>query len=285
MRQNLFARILKYILILFIVVLLAFPLYWTITMVFKSYAEWSTAHGAAIKWWPSHFNLDNITYLFQRDTYHSPLAETATRPLINSIIVSFTGTALAVILGVLAAYGVSRYKVNKEFPLMLLTLRMFPPVAVLIPLMIMWAFIKFTDTWYGLSLVYALTTLPFGVWLMLTFFEELPNELTEAAIVDGCSNWQAFIKVILPLAKGGIASTALFCFILNWSDYAVALTLTSRNMKTAPVFLGMLQNAYVGEQYGPKAALGIIAVIVPVVIGIAIQKYLVRGLTFGAIKK
>jgi multiple sugar transport system permease protein len=120
---------------------------------------------------------------------------------------------------------------------------------------------------------------------MLTFFEELPNELTEAAIVDGCSNWQAFIKVILPLAKGGIASTALFCFILNWSDYAVALTLTSRNMKTAPVFLGMLQNAYVGEQYGPKAALGIIAVIVPVVIGIAIQKYLVRGLTFGAIKK
>lgn len=285
MQPEFYTRILKYCLILFITAIFFFPLYWTLTMVFKSYHEWSTAHGAAIQWWPTHFNLDNITYLFQRQTHHSPLAATATRPLINSIIVSFTGTALAVVLGVLAAYGVSRYKANKEFPLMLLTLRMFPPVAVLIPLMIMWAFLRFTDTWYGLTLVYGLVTLPFSVWLMLTFFDEIPNELTEAAIVDGCTNWQAFHKVILPLAKGGIASTALFCFILNWSDFAVALSLTTRNMKTVPVYLNMLQTAFEGEQYGPKAALGIIAVIVPVVFGIAIQKYLVRGLTFGAIKK
>ena len=133
MQQEFYTRILKYCLILFIAAIFFFPLYWTLTMVFKSYHEWSTAHGAAIQWWPTHFNLDNITYLFQRQTHHSPLAATATRPLINSIIVSFTGTALAVVLGVLAAYGVSRYKANKEFPLMLLTLRMFPPVAVLIP--------------------------------------------------------------------------------------------------------------------------------------------------------
>jgi multiple sugar transport system permease protein len=120
---------------------------------------------------------------------------------------------------------------------------------------------------------------------MKTFFDDIPKELDEAAIVDGCSSFGAFLKVVLPLTKGGIASTALFVFILNWSDFLIAFILTDRKWSTIPVYINKLQSATVGQLYGPKAALGLLAAIPPIVFGIMIQKYLVRGLTFGAIKK
>jgi multiple sugar transport system permease protein len=167
----------------------------------------------------------------------------------------------------------------------ILQLRMFPPMAILIPIMIMWSTFKLIDTWYGLVIVYGVVTFPFVVWLMKSFFDDVPRELDEAAIVDGSSNWGAFFKVVLPLVKGGLASTALFVFILNWSDFLVALLLTNRYWPTIPVFLNTLVSSEIGAQHGPKAALGLLAVIPPVVFGLLIQRYLVRGLTFGAIKK
>ncbi len=162
---------------------------------------------------------------------------------------------------------------------------MFPPIAIIIPVMIMWAALRMVDTWYGLVIIYGVVTFAFVVWLMKSFFDEVPRELDEAAIVDGASYWGAFFKVVLPLAKGGIAATALFVFILNWSDFLVALFLTNRNWVTIPVFLNRLVTAETGTQYGPKAALGVIALIPVLLFGIMIQKYLVRGLTFGAVKK
>jgi multiple sugar transport system permease protein len=167
----------------------------------------------------------------------------------------------------------------------ILQLRMFPPMAIVIPVMIMWSTLRLIDTWYGLVAIYGVVTFPFVVWLMKSFFDEVPRELDEAAIVDGSSNWGAFFKVVLPLVKGGLASTALFVFILNWSDFLVALLLTNRNWPTIPVFLNTLVSSEIGAQHGPKAALGLLAVIPPVVFGLLIQRYLVRGLTFGAIKK
>jgi len=167
----------------------------------------------------------------------------------------------------------------------ILQLRMFPPMAILIPVMFMWATFRLVDTWYGLAVVYGVITFPFVVWLMKSFFDEVPRELDEAAIVDGSSNWGAFLKVVLPLTKGGLASTALFVFILNWSDFLVALLLTNRYWPTIPVFLNTLVSSEIGAQHGPKAALGLLAVIPPVIFGLLIQRYLVRGLTFGAIKK
>jgi multiple sugar transport system permease protein len=167
----------------------------------------------------------------------------------------------------------------------ILQLRMFPPMAILIPVMIMWYAFRMIDTWYGLTLVYSVVTFPFVVWLMKSFFDDVPRELDEAAIVDGSSNWGAFFKVVLPLVKGGLASTALFVFILNWSDFLVSLLLTNRHWPTIPVFLNTLVSSEIGAQHGPKAALGLLAVIPPILFGLMIQKYLVRGLTFGAIKK
>jgi multiple sugar transport system permease protein len=284
MEQKLYIRILKYILVLLIALAFFFPIYWIFTMAFKPYAEWTAAAGK-IYWFPSHLTLDNFRTIFSKQLNMNPLAGTAIRPIINSLIVSIVGTIIAMVAGVLAAYSISRYKVGGSLPFSLLQLRMFPPIAIIIPIMIMWAFLRMIDKWYGLVIIYGVVTLPFATWLMKTFFDDIPNELNEAAVVDGCSNLGAFLKVVFPLARGGIASTGLFVFILNWSDFLIALVLTDRRWTTIPVHISKLQSALVGQLYGPKAALGVIAAVPPIVLGILIQKYLVRGLTFGAIKK
>jgi multiple sugar transport system permease protein len=284
MEQKLYIRILKYILVLLLALAFFFPVYWIFTMAFKPYAEWTAAAGK-IYWFPNNPTLDNFRTIFSKQLNMNPIAGTAIRPIINSLIVSIVGTILAMVAGVLAAYGISRFKAGGSLPFSLLQLRMFPPIAIIIPIMIMWAFLRMIDTWYGLVIIYGVVTLPFATWLMKTFFDDIPNELNEAAVVDGCSNLGAFLKVVLPLARGGIASTGLFVFILNWSDFMIALVLTDRRWTTIPVHISKLQSALVGQLYGPKAALGVIAAVPPIVLGILIQKYLVRGLTFGAIKK
>lgn len=284
MDQKLYIKILKFVLILSVTILFLFPIYWIFTMAFKPYPEW-TAAGGKIYWFPNNPTLDNFRTIFTRQLRMNPIAGTAIRPVINSLIVSIVGTSIAMVVGVFAAYGISRYKAGGQLPFSLLQLRMFPPIAIIIPIMIMWAFLRMIDTWYGLVIIYGVVTLPFSTWLMKTFFDDIPGELDEAAIVDGCTNMGAFFKVVLPLARGGIASTALFVFILNWSDFLIALILTDKTWTTIPVHINKLQSALVGQLYGPKAALGAIAAIPPIVFGILIQKYLVRGLTFGAIKK
>jgi len=284
MEQKLYIRILKYILVLVLALAFFFPVYWIFTMAFKPYVEWTAAAGK-IYWYPNNPTLDNFRTIFSKQLNMNAMSETAVRPIINSLIVSIVGTIIAMVAGVLAAYGISRFKAGGSLPFSLLQLRMFPPIAIIIPIMIMWAFLRMIDKWYGLVIIYGVVTLPFATWLMKTFFDDIPNELNEAAVVDGCSNLGAFLKVVLPLARGGIASTALFVFILNWSDFLIALVLTDRRWTTIPVHISKLQSALVGQLYGPKAALGLIAAVPPIVLGILIQKYLVRGLTFGAIKK
>ncbi len=285
MKSKIIIKISKYVLIFFVAVMFFFPIYWMATMAFKPFPEW-TAAGGKIYWIPEHPTLDNFREIFiKRMDFKTDISSTATGPIINSLIVSSLGTLLAMILGIMAGYGISRFKAGGQLPFFLLQLRMFPPAAVLIPVMIMWAFLRMVDTWYGLAIIYGVVTLPFSTWLMKTFFDDIPKELDEAAIVDGCSSFKAFLKVVLPLTKGGIASTALFVFILNWSDFLIAFILTDRNWSTIPVYINKLQSATVGQLYGPKAALGLLAAIPPIVFGILIQKYLVRGLTFGAIKK
>ena len=285
MKSKIIIKISKYVLIFFMAVMFFFPIYWMATMAFKPFPEW-TAAGGKIYWIPEHPTLDNFREIFiKRMDFKTDISSTATGPIINSLIVSSLGTMLAMILGIMAGYGISRFKAGGQLPFFLLQLRMFPPAAVLIPVMIMWAFLRMVDTWYGLAIIYGVVTLPFSTWLMKTFFDDIPKELDEAAIVDGCSSFMAFLKVVLPLTKGGIASTALFVFILNWSDFLIAFILTDRNWGTIPVYINKLQSATVGQLYGPKAALGLLAAIPVIVFGILIQKYLVRGLTFGAIKK
>jgi multiple sugar transport system permease protein len=149
----------------------------------------------------------------------------------------------------------------------------------------MWVYLDLWDTLQGLIILYAAVTFPFVVWLLRSFFQEVPREVSEAAIVDGCTHWGAFFKAVLPQVKGGLAATALFVFILNWSDFLIALVMTQNNAKTAPVYLQSLQSGSSGQEYGKQAALAMLLILPPAIFGLAIQRYLVRGLTFGAIKR
>ena len=209
----------------------------------------------------------------------------ATQPIFASLLTASVGTVIATVAGTLGAYGVSRFQVGGNLPLSVLQLRLFPPLAVMIPIMIMWAFFGMIDTWWGLSLIYGIVTLPYAFWLMLPFFNEVPREIEEAALVEGCSPWRVFYRVTLPMVKAALATTVLFVFILNWSDYVIALLLTRKDWVTIPVYMNALTSAMTGQMYGAKAALGLIAVIPPVILGFTIQRHLVRGLTFGALKQ
>lgn len=129
------------------------------------------------------------------------------------------------------------------------------------------------------------TSFPFAFWLMKTYFNDMPREIEEAALVEECSRLRVLTRVTLPMMRGPLASSALLVFILNWSDYLIALMLTTRDWVTIPVYMASLSSSMTGQLYGAKAALGLIAAVPPVVLGILIQKHLVRGLTFGALKQ
>ena len=263
-----------------------FPLYWLVTMAFKPVAEWNPP--GRVVWVPDDPTLDNFRLLFRLNegsTFTEATFRSAVPPIVHSLVAAVGGTGVALVFGVFAAYGIARFRAGgRRLPFQILQLRMFPPVLLVIPLLFFWVELGLWDSYQGLVLVYGALTFPFVVWLMRSFFLEVPRELSEAAIVDGCTLWGAFFKAVLPQVKGGLAATALFVFILNWSDLLLAQVLTQDRIETATVYLNGLHAEEV-TLYGPQAALGLLLVLPSAVIGIAIRRYLVRGLTFGAIRR
>jgi len=286
MRRNPIQEVIRYILILLATAVALIPLIWMALMAIKPHTEW-VIRGTDVHWWPKNPTWGNFEYIFtgQTEGIIVSLDKTVLDPIIASAVTASLGTLIAVIVGTLGAYSVSRFKVGNNLPLSVLQLRLFPPLAVIIPVMMMWSYLDMIDTWWGLALIYAIVTLPFAFWLMKTFFDEIPLEIEEAALVEGCSRFRVFWTVTLPIARAGLASTVLFVFILNWSDYILALLLTRKDWVTIPVYMNSLATAMGGDLYGMKAALGLMAAIPPVILGISIQRYLVRGLTFGALKQ
>ncbi len=285
MKLSASSLVVKYLFIGLAVAFVLYPMLWMVSMAFKPHPEWTTVAG--LHWIPNNPTLQNFEFIFagRAEGLVVSLDRTIVGPLIASLVTSIVGTIIAVVTGTLASYAVTRFGVGQTLPLSVLQLRLFPPMAVMIPVMVMWAFIGAVDTWWGLSLIYGIVTLPFSFWLMKSFFEEVPIEIEEAARVDGCSFWRVFWKITLPIVKPGLATCALFVFILNWSDYLFALLLTQKDWVTLPVYMATLTSAMGGQMYGMKAALGIIAAIPPIIFGLVIQKHLVRGLTFGALKQ
>ncbi|WP_299733884.1 carbohydrate ABC transporter permease [uncultured Tateyamaria sp.] len=286
MQRSIAFEAFRYAVILGIVAISLVPTLWMISMAFKPIAEWSAA-GADLTWWPRNPTLDNFRFIFGQSSTELIVAleRTAGRPIFASLLTASVGTLIAMTAGTAAAYGLSRFGQGGNLPLALIQLRLFPPMAVMIPVMIMWSFLGLIDNWFGLSLIYGIVTLPFAFWLMKTFFDDMPREIEDAALVEGCTRWRVFLRITLPMMRPALASSALFVFILNWSDYLIALLLTTRDWATIPVYMASLSSSMTGQLYGAKAALGVIAAVPPIIMGIAIQKHLVRGLTFGALKE
>lgn len=205
---------------------------------------------------------------------------------LNSLIVSILSTVLAVGMGTITAYGFSRFKIAGEADLLffILSTRMLPPIVVAIPMFLMYRQFDLNDTHLGLIILYTAFNLSFAVWLMKGFMDEIPKEYEEAALVDGYTRMQAFFKIVLPEAATGIAATAVFCFITAWNEYAFALIMTNRRAQTAPPFIPSQIGSGLPEW--TVIAAGTVLFLLPVAIfTFALRNHLLRGVTFGAIRK
>ena len=205
---------------------------------------------------------------------------------VNSLLIGFGSTLLSVVLGTLAAYAFSRFRVPGKDDLLffILSTRMMPPIAIAIPVYLMFRSLGLNDTHFGLIILYTVVNLSLATWLLQGFMDEIPKEYEEAAMVDGYTRWQAFLKVVLPQAATGIATTAIFCLIFAWNEYAFALLLTSGTAQTSPPFIPTIIGE--GGLDWPAMAAGTTLFLLPVLVfTVLLRKHLLRGVTFGAIRK
>lgn len=205
--------------------------------------------------------------------------------IINSFIVSLASTLISVFVGSLAAYSMARFKVGGAYgPVGLLTLRIMPPIVPIIPIFILYRTIGLYGSLQGLILLYSVFNLPTVILMMISFFVKIPREIEEAAYLDGCSEIQTFMRIILPLSMFGLTATAAFIFILCWNEFLFAVILTAEATKTAPVALfGFI--THLGIPAGPVSAIGVLMIIPVVIIFLIFQTYIVRGLTAPYIEK
>lgn len=207
------------------------------------------------------------------------------RYILNSLIVASLNTFIVLALGSLAAYGLARFKFKgaENLSFWILSIRMMPPVAAIIPLYIIMKNLRLLDTPWCLVLIYLTFNLPFTVWMMKGFFEDVPREIEESALIDGCSEFDVFRKIALPLVSPGLAATAILVFIFSWNEFLFALILTGTRATTLPVGI-ILYMKETGINWGYMTAGGILALIPVVIFTMLVQKHLVKGLTLGALK-
>lgn len=258
------------------------PMLWVVSIAFKPPYEWTVFPPNLI---PGDPTLANFVALYRSQTgfmlYN--VAEPALPSIINSAVISLASTFLALVLGFLGAYAISRYQAGGDMLMLsVLVTRMLPPMAIVIPVVLYYVSLGWTDTHRGLILLYGAVTVAYGIWMLKGFIDEVPPEVEEAAYLSGASTFHVLRTIILPMIKNGLLTTALFLFILNWTEFTFALVLTNREAVTIPVQISKYVGQ-VGQLYGPQAALGIVASIPPAVAGYWIQDHLVKGFTFGAV--
>ena len=270
-----------------VLVLTLFPIFWIVMTAIKPPTDWNAAPAI---WVPSNPTLVNFRTLFDPDAIREygvgGVSQAATSAVGGSILASISATVLSVLIGLLSAIGLSRYSNGgRATPLIILSGRMFPPAAIAVPFVIIFAATYLIDTYVGLIAIYVAVTLPFSTWMLKSFVDDVPREIEDAAMMDGRSRMMAHVTVPVPLIRGGLFATALFIFILNWSEFMFALVLSYSNINTIPVQLAKYVTATAGTLYGVQAALAVLAMTPLVIAGFLIQKYLARGMTFGAIKR
>ncbi len=249
------------------------PYAWTFATSFKRRSDILSTPPTWIKD-PSWFNYESMLFTRGFDLY-----------LLNSVIIGVSSTLLALTVGTLAGYAFSRYKVpagNHLFFYILAT-RLGPPIAYALPMYFLFSELGLLNTHLGVSIAHAAFNLVLVVWMMKTFFDEIPVELEEAASIDGCTAAQAFWRISLPLALPGLVTVAMFVFIFSWNEMLFALMLSAGDSNTLPVMIPSLIQ-HTGTLRGEVAAAAIVQTIPVIVFTFVAQRHLLRGLTFGAVK-
>lgn len=218
--------------------------------------------------------------------YYYVLVEKALwKAILTSVLVSFVSTALVVMIGTPAAYGFARFEIwrRDDWFLFILGTRLAPPIALVVPFYLIFSKLHLLNSHVGLILAYLTFNLSFYIWVLRSFVREIPVELEEAARTEGYSQWQVFIRVVLPLLQPGIIATAVLCLIFAWNEFLYAFILGGRDVQTLPVAIPGLITPR-GVQWGALGALGLIAVIPVLLVVFNLQRQIVRGLTMGAVK-
>jgi multiple sugar transport system permease protein len=202
----------------------------------------------------------------------------------SSILASVISTVIATTLGCFAGYGLARINIRgkRHLAFWIISTRMAPIAAVILPLFVGFTFLHLINTVWGLIVAYLSFNLPFAIWIMNAFFADLPRGMEEAALVDGATRFQTFWRVALPLTAPGIVTTAILCLVFSWNDYAFAVTFTGPGSQTLPVAASQLITQ-TGVNWGQLTAIGTVVALPMVVVGLAVRRYLVRGLTLGAV--
>ena len=219
------------------------------------------------------------------DNYRALFEGKFARSFTNSLVVSTTTTMLSILLGVPAAYALSRagFRADRAVAFWVLATRMAPPIAFAIPFFLAYRWLGLIDTLLGMVIIYLTFNLSLVIWMMRTFFDGLPRSLEEAAAIDGAGPLEVFRRITLPLSAPGLVATAIFCFILSWNDFFYALILTRSQAQMAPVAIVNFMN-YEGWEWGKIAAGGTLVMLPVLVFSFLVRNFLVRGLTAGALK-
>lgn len=262
-----------------------FPVLWIVLTAFKTYNDVL----AVPPKWLFVPTLENFVAVFSRVlTYQGEAVNTGFDLFFfNSIFIAVTSVTIALALGTVAAYGFSRYplKGNDTYLYIILTTRMLPPIVVIIPIFIMFRESGLSGTYAGIILLYTAFNLPFTIWMMKSFFDELSREVEDAARMDGSSEIKVFFKICLPQVIPGLAATAVFGLILTWNEYLFALLLTGVETRTVPVAMGQTIGGAIGVRWGLLAAIETLFLVPVVVMVFLLQNQLLRGVTFGTIRR
>jgi multiple sugar transport system permease protein len=269
--KKLLTKIGFYAAVIIVMLPTVFVFYWMVTLSLKPQVE-------AAGYPPSFFRF-SVTFKGYVEVF-------AKHPFLlyiwNSLVVATGTTLLGMIVGLPAAYSIAQWRQHR-LALTILVARIIPGISYLIPWYILFRNLKMVDTYQALILTHLVVGLPITIWVMIGFFEDIPPDLREAALIDGCTDYGAFLRVALPLVKPGIVATAILAFIFSWNNFLFSVILAGRNTRTLPIAVFNMIG-YEEINWGPLAAAATLITLPVVLLTLIIQRHIVTGLTFGAVK-
>ena len=277
-------KLFLYAIVVFWCVICLFPFYWLFTTSLKKplHVSRGPRYIPYVDYEPTG---EHWEYLFDEQ------GDTLFRHFRNSLIAASGSTLLAVVIGAMAGYGLARYAYhwralgwrNDNIAFWIISQRFLPPALFVVPFLMLYARLNLVDTYLGLILAYTMFNTPFAVWIMRDFFENLPQDLEDSALIDGATHWQAFVRIVLPLSAPGLVSVAILSFVFAWNEFLYALMLTNFDAITIPVLIAGQSNTR-GIQWWFISALTLAAVTPVILLGLFLERYITRGLTAGALR-